>query len=178
MEEGVLIRRGWIWLRVVGLAGAFAVVAVVLNLACGGPRPIAAPQVVDTSALQQRVAGAAGHPLLLVFWATWCKPCVEELPALVGLGAESPGGLHVLAVSLDAFLSGDSTLQVVQDYLAAHPAPLDHVVYRGTQDAIFAAFGLPGNIPFAILYDAKGQVLQRFSGAVDPAAVRTALQAS
>ena len=176
MEEGIL-SRGALRLRA-AFTAASVLGAVVLNLACARPHDDGAPQPVDAPALQQRVAGAAGHPLLLVFWATWCKPCVEELPALVALHAESPAGLRVTAVSLDAFLSGPTTQQVVQDYLAAHPAPLDHLIYQGGQDPLFEVFQLPGNIPYAILYGAKGEILQRFEGAVDPAAVRAALQSS
>lgn len=176
MEEGILSPGR----NTARPAGVFAVVlaAMVLNLACARPPVANTPQVVDSPALVQRVAGSAGHPLLLVFWATWCKPCVEEMPALVTLDSESPAGLRVMAVSLDAFLSGNTTGKVVQDYLAAHPAPLDHVIYQGPQDAVFDAFQLPGSIPYAILYDAKGAVLQRFDGAVEPSAVRAALQAS
>lgn len=176
MEEGILIRGAFRTRAAFAAAGGLA--AVVLNLACARPRDTGALRPVDAPALQQRVAGAAGHPLLLVFWATWCKPCVEELPVLAALHAESPAGLRVTAVSLDVFLSGGTTRQVVQDYLAAHPAPVDHLIYEGGQDAIFEAFDLPGSIPYAILYGAKGEVLHRFEGAVDPAAVRAALQSS
>jgi thiol-disulfide isomerase/thioredoxin len=134
--------------------------------------------VVDATALKQRVAASSGHPLLLVFWATWCKPCVEELPDLVALQQEAPSGLHIIACSLDDFLSGDSTQTIVAEYLRGHPAPLDHVIYRGSQDAVFDAFELPGNIPYSILYDAKGSVVQRFTGGVQPGAVHAALGSS
>jgi len=131
--------------------------------------------IVDAAALKQRVVASSGHPLLLVFWATWCKPCVEELPDLVALQQEAPAGLHIIACSLDDFLSGDSTQTIVAEYLHGHPAPLEHVIYRGTQDAVFDAFEMPGNIPFSILYDAKGSVVQRFTGGIQPAAVHAAL---
>lgn len=177
MEEVLLTRGRRHSLRAGVCAGVLAA-AVLWAAACSHPHAAGTPRSADAPALQQRVAGAAGHPLLLVFWATWCKPCIEELPALVALRTESPSGLQVTAVSLDVFLSGDSALAVVRDFLTANPAPLDHLVYRGSQDALFSAFDLPGNIPYAVLYDGHGQVLQRFAGAVDPAAVRAALRPS
>jgi thiol-disulfide isomerase/thioredoxin len=143
---------------------------------CGRTAEPSPPVIVDLQALQARVAAERGHPLLVAFWATWCQPCVEELPDLVALQRESPAGLRVLAVSLDAFLSGDATPGVVAQYLEAHPAPLAHAIYQGSQDALFAAFDLPGNIPYSILYGADGNVLRREAGRTQPAAVRAALQ--
>jgi len=169
VEEGVLNRDRWI------KAGAGLLLAGLFAAGCGPRAAAGSPPVLDVTALQQRVAGSAGHPLLVVFWATWCQPCVAEMPDMVALDKESPGGLRVLAVSLDAFLSGRSTGKVVSDYLRAHPAPLDHVIYTGSQDAVFSAFDLPGNIPYSILYDSQGHVLQRFTGQTSPADVRAAL---
>ncbi len=172
MEEGVL-NRGW-W----STAAAALMLSSSLGLGCGPRTGDAAPRVLDAPALQQRVAGSTGHPLLVVFWATWCQPCVAEMPDMVALDQESPGGLRILAVSLDFFLSGKSTEKVVGDYLHAHPAPLEHVIYSGSQDAIFSAFEMPGNIPYSILYDSQGHVLKRFTGQAAPADVRAALAAS
>lgn len=172
MEEGVLNRRWW------RAAFAALVLTGTLALGCGPHTDGTAPRVLDAAALQQRVAGSAGHPLLVVFWATWCQPCVAEMPDMVALDHESPQGLRVLAVSFDFFLSGKSTEKVVSDYLHAHPAPLEHVIYSGSQDAVFTAFDLPGSIPYSILYDSQGRILKRFTGQTAPEDVRAALAAS
>ena len=45
-------------------------------------------------------AGERGHPVLLNFWATWCEPCRDEMPALARLAArERASGLQVLAIN-------------------------------------------------------------------------------
>ena len=169
MEEGVLNGGQW------SAALAALMLTGALVLGCEQRTNDAAPRVLDAQTLQQRVAGSTGHPLLVVFWATWCQPCVAEMPDMVALDHESPSGLRVLAVSLDFFLSGQSTEKVVGDYLHVHPAPLEHVIYTGSQDAIFSAFDLPGNIPYSILYDSQGHVLKRFPGQTAPEDVRGAL---
>lgn len=71
-------------------------------------------QRVPTAQLQSR-------PLLLHFWATWCAPCREELPALLELGRQHPE-LDVLALSLDddwtvvrEFFGGSIPAEVVRD---------------------------------------------------------------
>lgn len=46
------------------------------------------------------LAGYRGHPVLLNFWATWCGPCIVELPSLLRLHREMPN-LVILAVSID-----------------------------------------------------------------------------
>jgi len=46
------------------------------------------------------LAGYQGHIVLLNFWATWCAPCVEEMPSLLELHHERPD-LAILAVSVD-----------------------------------------------------------------------------
>jgi hypothetical protein len=60
--------------------------------------------------------------------------------------------------------------------LGKHPAPIGQVIYTGTQDALFTAFDLPGNIPSSILYAADGSVLRRYAGRAAPADIRGALQ--
>jgi len=93
---------------------------------------------LDARALQARVAAEGGHPLLVAFWATWCQPCVEEFPDLVALNREAPGGLQVLAVSLDFFLSGKETRRTVDAYLAKHPTIQmpDELAYQHVQEYI------------------------------------------
>lgn len=46
------------------------------------------------------LASYRGHPVLVNFWATWCEPCIVELPSLLELHHEQPG-LVILAVSVD-----------------------------------------------------------------------------
>lgn len=72
------------------------------------PRPSQAgktlPDAVfyDAEGRAVRLGDFAGEVLLVNLWATWCPPCVAELPALDGLQAKlRDKGLHVVAISLD-----------------------------------------------------------------------------
>lgn len=77
--------------------------------------PAALPPLVfrmlDGSAVP--LAAYAGQPIVLNFWATWCAPCVAELPELDRLAAS--GGFAVLVVSADRGGAG-----VVRPFVAAH----------------------------------------------------------
>ena len=154
----------------------FLALAVVSG--CGRGRAAPPATVVDTPAVQARLESLHGRPTLLVFWATWCKPCVAEIPELVGLHRESPSGLRIVAVSLDYFLSGDKTEAIVADFLRQNPVPYEQLVYVGSQDGILIPFDLSGTIPYAILYDAAGVAVRRFEGQTPAADIRAALAAS
>lgn len=154
-------------------AGAGVAVLAVLFLACGRTTP---SPLLDLPQLEARVRTPGPRPLLVVFWATWCEPCVAEIPDLVALHARHAGDLDILGVSLDAFLHAPARSQeLVQAQLRRTPAPYANVLYRGAQDPLFAAFDLPGGIPYAVLYDRDRHALLHFRGRVDPACIDSVL---
>ncbi len=129
--------------------------------------------------MRARVQGPRQRALLVVFWATWCKPCVEEIPDLVAMQAKHEDVLEILAVSLDAFLHPpERSLALVQTQLQQTPTPYTNVLFMGSQDALFAAFQLPGGIPYALLFDAAGREVRRFNGKVRPDELDLALAAA
>jgi len=151
--------------------------AAVLFAACGG-REAPPPRAIELPELLARVQSERAQPLLVVFWATWCEPCVAEIPDLAALHRQAAGRLEILGVSLDAFLHPlDQSADLVRQQLRKTPAPYENVLFSGKQDALFAALDLPGGIPYAILVGARGQVLRRFTGQVDPEVVRAAVAA-
>jgi thiol-disulfide isomerase/thioredoxin len=102
----------------------------------------------------------AGKPLLVNFWATWCGPCVAEMPTLDALAGRSAGRLQVLAVSED--LDGRAK---VADFFAKHR-------FRTIQPYLDSKMALmPGlridTLPTTILYDARGREVWRTVGMED-----------
>lgn len=161
------------------MRASLAVACIAMAIAGCAARPDGPPPRAGVADLQAAIAAARGRPLLVVFWATWCRPCVEEIPELAALHTDAEHGARVMAVSLDAFLAGDERApKVVQEFLAHTPTPYTHHVYVGGQDAIVSAFGLSGSIPYAILYDPTGRELRRFDGRTAAQSVREALASS
>ena len=98
-----------------------------------------------------------GRPLLVNLWATWCGPCIVEMPALDRLAAREGESLQVVAVSQD--LDGR---QKVTDFFAARGfIRLDP--YLDGEMALMGALRLD-TLPTTILYDAEGQEVWRMTG--------------
>jgi len=58
---------------------------------------------IDADAFRADLEARKGRVLLVNFWATWCRPCLEEIPALMALEEElGPHGFELVAVSLDS----------------------------------------------------------------------------
>ncbi|MEQ9269935.1 TlpA disulfide reductase family protein, partial [Marinobacter salarius] len=59
-------------------------------------------QLLDTNGLPVRLSDFLGRPVVLNFWATWCEPCLREMPSLDRLAYQAESlGIVVLAVSID-----------------------------------------------------------------------------
>ena len=99
-----------------------------------------------------------GHVTLVNLWATWCPPCVAELPSLDRLQAMlKKEGLKVAAISLDRKQASDVTafLQARNiEYLSAY----------WDQDRQIALKWKYGGIPVSYLLDAQGNVIKRYEG--------------
>jgi thiol-disulfide isomerase/thioredoxin len=122
-------------------------------------QPEMAPAVAftDVNGKPQTLSAFRGHYVLLNMWATWCGPCVKELPALAKLQMEVPNGFTVVPVNV-----GRATAAETKSFLAAHqagtlPTYTDHnlAVMRG-----FHVYGLP----VSLLIDPKGRVVARADG--------------
>jgi thiol-disulfide isomerase/thioredoxin len=128
-----------------------------------------AVQVGGLARLDEAIAGQRGRPLLLNFWATWCPPCVAELPELVAVVREhESGGLQVLGVSFDMMLPGkepDEVITHVRTFLEQRGLVLPTVVLdRADYKSIRARYDLPDGIPVTLAIDRAGNVVDRHEG--------------
>jgi cytochrome c biogenesis protein CcmG/thiol:disulfide interchange protein DsbE len=96
--------------------------------------------------------------VLVVFWATWCPPCREELPALRALARQPPRGVTVLT------LGEDEPEEAIRAFFRGDPPP--ELGYRRDLDRRYAtAFGVDA-LPTAILVK-DGRLVARFEGPRD-----------
>ncbi len=119
-----------------------------------------------------------GRPVLLNFWATWCVPCLHEMPDLAKLAREfGDGRADFVGVSLDAWVDGDGseTEQKVRDALKEAGVGYANLIYRGDQDPLVEEFEMSGAIPYTILFAPDGHPMQVWEGRVEIEALRKAL---
>jgi cytochrome c biogenesis protein CcmG/thiol:disulfide interchange protein DsbE len=112
----------------------------------------------DMAGRDVSLAELRGKPVMVVFWATWCRPCVMEMPHLVHLqDTYAKHGLRIVAVSLDA-----NGMAAVKPFLEKHPEVTYTVVPNGGEAA--AAFGGIRSIPNSFMLDRQGRIVKQFVG--------------
>lgn len=121
----------------------------------------AAPDIPFTDSLGNihKVADYAGKPVLLNLWATWCAPCVKEMPTLDALAVAKGDALHVLTISQD--LKGAELVTPFFEkakFKKLQPWLDPDIAWSMTMGA---------NLPATILYDSAGKEVWRISGDMD-----------
>ena len=103
-----------------------------------------------------------GKAVLVNFWATWCAPCLKELPSLDELQKELGGDdFQVVAIASDA--SGAEAARAYLDRLEIKNLKL----YTDPSLQMMMAMGGANILPLSVLYDAKGQEVGRLIGEAD-----------
>ena len=107
-----------------------------------------------------RLSDFTGKPLLVNIWATWCAPCIVEMPMLDELAARETERLKVLVVSQD-IQGAEKVLPFFArgDFRKLEP-------YVDPENGLSFGFG-SGLMPTTVLYDAKGKEVWRVIGAMD-----------
>ena len=125
--------------------------------------PPAAPPAFSfktATGARQTLADYRGQGLVLNIWASWCGPCIAEMPSLDALAASiAPFGIAVLPVSIDT-----QGLAAVKSFYAANR--IDHLPMLLDPDGDVAhAFKIDG-IPTTYIIDRSGRITGRVEGAV------------
>ncbi|MDR6841261.1 TlpA disulfide reductase family protein [Pseudoxanthomonas sacheonensis] len=124
----------------------------------GEPMPtIALP---DLQGRMQSLPDAyAGRPLLINVWASWCGPCIEEMPELDRYARiQGPTGVQVIGLALDTPANIREFLgRVPVNYpiLVDTPGPADASVWLGNRKGV---------LPYSVLVDADGKILKQKVG--------------
>ncbi len=115
------------------------------------------------------LADFKGVPVLLNLWASWCGPCIKELPTLAKLSDAhlQDGQLGVIAVSQDMGPQSSVTA-----FLAAHKIE-GLGAYQDPEMALSAALGVQV-MPTTVLYDRQGREVWRYVGDMDWTSVEAA----
>ena len=126
--------------------------------------PEQSPNLVlkDLEGREQRLADYRGKIVVLNFWATWCAPCVKEMPLLVAAQQQyRPGGVQVIGASADDDTTKDQIPGFVQKLKINFP------VWVGATTEHMQAFGLGAALPGTAFLDRDGKVVGRIIGVLE-----------
>jgi thiol-disulfide isomerase/thioredoxin len=139
---------------------AAAGLAVLARPAVGGPVKLVKPEQYRSRV----VAAKKGRVLLVNFWATWCEPCREEIPALVAAARGFPSkDVAVTLVSTDSLRKTPD----VEKFLASQKIPFVCWQAKSTDpqrfiEAVDRTWN--GAVPYTLVYDRKGELAVRLLG--------------
>lgn len=122
-------------------------------------QPIPDSRIFDSQDEAATLKEASGKPLLVNLWASWCAPCVKELPTLDSL-SRRPGAPRVIAVSEDI-----GARPSVEAFLESHGIK-DLEAWRDPNMALSGALGVQ-ILPTTVYYDSSGRELWRYTGDLD-----------
>ena len=105
------------------------------------------------------LAAFKGRPVLVNLWATWCGPCVREMPTLENIATRAGDKLKVLTVSQDR-----EGVDIGPTFQKGGFRRLEK--YRDPENKLGFAFST-GMLPTTVLYDAEGKEVWRVVGAMD-----------
>jgi thiol-disulfide isomerase/thioredoxin len=123
---------------------------------------------VDRAGFDAAMEKHRGKVVLVDYWATWCLPCVEQLPHTLEIGRKlGQRGLSVVTVSCDDPDEADRIAEFLRSKNAGGATTL--ISQYGGSPQTMEAFGITsGAVPFYQLYDRTGKLRQTFG--IDPAA--------
>jgi thiol-disulfide isomerase/thioredoxin len=125
-------------------------------------QPFTAPAIslADTNGHSVELSELRGKLVLVNLWATWCEPCLREMPSLERLQSRLGERIAVLAVSEDR--GGNKTVEPFIAKLGLKSVK----IYIDPKSEVGHAFGARG-LPTSFLIDREGKVLGRVEGAAE-----------
>ncbi len=125
--------------------------------------------LVDSKGKTHSLAQYKGKWVLVNFWATWCPPCLEEIPDLVALHENKKNNLVVLGVAMD-YRDPKAVLEFSDQMMVTYP------IILGDQKVAAQVGTIPG-LPTTYLYNPQGKVVAYNVGALTREAVERYIRA-
>jgi thiol-disulfide isomerase/thioredoxin len=125
------------------------------------PGALYAASLPDLTGQPVALSQLKGRPVVANFWATWCAPCVEEMPHLDALSKSLPN-IQFVGIGID-------TAANITQFVAKIPVSYPLYVAGHSGIALVRELGnAAGGLPFTVLLDAEGRIFDTILGQVSP----------
>jgi thiol-disulfide isomerase/thioredoxin len=170
-------RTLWVVLATAAVAAATGAGTAWWRLTASQPDSSAADALfaatfVDPDDLPQALSQWQGRLLVVNFWATWCAPCVEEMPDLQKVRDEYVGrGVEIIGIGID-------NIRKIRDFRDQHQLSLPLLVAGAGGSELGRTLGnVAGALPYTVLVSRDGRIVQRKLGQIKPTELRRWLDA-
>ena len=102
-----------------------------------------------------------GKYLVVNFWATWCTPCLKEIPAFVKFYEKNSNFVEILGLDFEPV-----DLEVIYDYVERFSINYPIVLYNEDNDSEYLNFGEIVGMPTTQIYSPEGELLHTFMGEI------------
>ena len=115
-------------------------------------------RLTDTKGKTHTLSGYKGKWVLVNYWATWCPPCLEEIPDLVALHEDRKNNLVVIGVAMD-YRNARQVTDFAESMLVDYPIVLGN-------DEVVRQIGPVQGLPTTYLYNPDGRMVAQQVGAI------------
>ena len=117
--------------------------------------------LTDTKGVIFTEKNTRGKYLVVNFWATWCTPCLKEIPAFVKFYDENSDHVEILGLDFEPV-----DLVIINDYVERFTINYPIVLYDEDNDSEYSNFGEIVGMPTTQIYSPEGQLLHTFMGEI------------
>ena len=122
-------------------------------------------RVTDTKGKVHTLSGYKGKWVLVNYWATWCPPCLEEIPDLIALHEDKKNNLVVIGVAMD-YRDPKQVIDFAEGLFVDYPIVLGN-------PRVVSQIGPIQGLPTTYLYNPEGKMVAQQVGAITRAAVES-----
>ena len=108
-----------------------------------------------------RLEDYQGRFVLLNFWATWCSPCLKEIPAFVEFYKENSEHVEILGLDFEPV-----NIELINEFVERFSINYPLILYTHINDSEYTKFGEIVGMPTTLIYSPDGELLQTFMGEI------------
>lgn len=126
-------------------------------------RPPVSPTPLTVASVEQNLEAYRGHVIILDIWATWCGPCIKEIPDFIQLREKyASQGLEIVGISIDPIAQQGGGAAAVAPFMKKYN--INYPIWMINDAAALGQYSMGSGIPTTYVIDRAGKVVQKYIG--------------